>query len=104
MHLLGATHVKFGTTTAASFTVTNATTIKAVTKAHAAGKVKVFATTPGGTATRTGFTFVAPAPTVTTLTPASGSTTGGTTVTITGTHLRAATRSSSAQQQRPAIP
>ncbi len=86
-HLLGATHVKFGTTTAASFTVTNATTIKAVTKAHAAGKVKVFVTTSGGTANKTGFTFITPAPAITSLTPTSGSTTGGTTVTISGTHL-----------------
>ncbi|MGO9457588.1 MAG: carboxypeptidase regulatory-like domain-containing protein [Acidimicrobiales bacterium] len=92
MHLLGATHVKFGTTTAASFTVTNATTIKAVTKAHAAGKVKVFVTAPGGTATRTGFTFVTPAPAITSLTPTSGSTTGGTSVTITGTHLLGASK------------
>ena len=50
-NLNGATSVKFGTTTAASYTVTGTTKIIAKTKAHAAGTVKISVTTPGGTAT-----------------------------------------------------
>ena len=37
----GATSVKFGTTAATPYTVTSATKIKAVTKAHAAATVKI---------------------------------------------------------------
>jgi hypothetical protein len=85
---IGATAVKFGTTTAASFTVTGPTTIKAVTRTHAAGTVKISVTTAGGTGTSTGeFTFVPPPPTVTSFTPTTGTTSGGTTVTITGTNF-----------------
>ena len=62
-----------------------ATTITAVTAAHAAGTVAVSVTTGYGTGTSaTDFSFVAP-PTVTAFTPTTGSTNGGTTVTITGT-------------------
>ena len=42
----GATAVKFGATTATSYTVTTPRTIKAVTKAHAAGTVTITVTTP----------------------------------------------------------
>ena len=93
-NLTGATAVMFGTTTAASYTVTSATSVKAVTKAHAAGKVSVSVTTPGGVATdATAFTFTAvtPTPTISSLTPTSGPATGGTSVTITGTNLTGAT-------------
>ena len=89
----GATAVKFGTTSATTFTVTSTTKIVAKTKAHAAGTVKVKVSTPGGTGTSTGnYTFaVPPAPTITSITPTTGSTSGGTTVTIVGTHLYGAT-------------
>ena len=77
-NLTGATSVKFGTTPAASYTVTSATKIKAMTKAHAAGTVKISVTTAGGTATSAAnFTFVAHAPTITSFTPTSGSTSAG---------------------------
>ena len=60
----GASSVKFGSTTAASYSVT-ATTITAVTAAHAAGTVAVSVTTGYGTGTSASdFSFVAP-PTVT---------------------------------------
>ena len=63
--LTGATGVSFGGTPAASFSVVNASTVTAVSPAHAAGLVDVAVTTPGGT-TPTGagskFTFVVPAP------------------------------------------
>ncbi len=84
--LYGATAVKFGTTTAKSFTVTSPTTIKAVTKTHAPGTVIVRVTTAGGTATAgSDFKFVAPVPTITSFAPTTGPTSGTTTVTITGT-------------------
>ena len=91
-NLYGATSVKFGTTTAKTYTVTSPTTIKAVTKPHVAGTVKVKITTAGGTVTSTGnYKFVAHTPTVTSFTPATGTTSGTTTVTITGTNLYGAT-------------
>ncbi len=90
-HFTGATSVKFGTTATASFSVTNATHITAKTKAHAAGTVLINVTTPGGTATSTtDYTFVV-GPTVTSFTPTSGPSSGGTTVVITGTHFTGAT-------------
>ena len=63
--LTGATAVKFGTTSAASFSVVSTDEIRAVTKAHAAGTVTVTVIAPDGTATKaTAFTFVAPPPIV----------------------------------------
>jgi len=52
----GATTVTFGGTAAASYTVVSATTITAVLGSGATGSVSV--TTPGGTATKTGFTYI----------------------------------------------
>ena len=87
----GATSVKFGTTAAASYTVTSSTKIKAVTKPHAAGTVKISIKTVDGTGTSSGnFTFVAP-PAITSFTPTSGTSSGGTTVTVTGTNFTGAT-------------
>lgn len=54
----GATAVSFGGTAATSFSVTNATTITAVVGTGATGDVKV--TTPGGSATKSGFTLTQP--------------------------------------------
>ena len=82
----------FDGTAATSFTVNSATSITAITPAHAAGAVNVQVTTPGGTGTGVAlFTYVMPAPTVTTVSPATGPTTGGTSVTITGTNFTGAT-------------
>jgi IPT/TIG domain len=70
--------------------VVNATTISAVTPAHAAGVVDVAVTTPGGTGTGSGlYTYVA-SPTVTSIAPTSGPTQGGTSVTITDAHFTGA--------------
>jgi hypothetical protein len=70
--------------------VVSATSITAVTGAHAAGPVDVAVTTAGGTATSTGsFTYVVPAPTITAVSPTSGPIAGGTPVTITGSAFMA---------------
>ncbi|MGC2182388.1 MAG: IPT/TIG domain-containing protein, partial [Terriglobales bacterium] len=86
--LSGAT-VSVGGTTATGVTVVNSTTITATTAAHAAGAVSVVVTnTDGKSGTlTTGYTYVVinPAPTVTSISPASGTTAGGTAVSITGT-------------------
>ena len=86
--LSGAT-VSVGGTTATGVTVVNSTTITATTAAHAAGAVSVVVTnTDGKSGTlTTGYTYVVinPAPTVTSISPPSGTTAGGTAVSITGT-------------------
>src|SRR5581483_346750 len=67
------------------------TSITATTPAHAAGAVDVAVTTPGGTGTGTSaYTYVA-VPTVSSVSPNSGPTGGGTSVTITGTNFTGAT-------------
>jgi hypothetical protein len=69
--------------------VVNATTITATTAAHAAGAVDVTVTnadTQNGTKTGA-FTYLAPAPTVGSVAPLSGSIGGGTAITITGNNF-----------------
>jgi IPT/TIG domain/Dockerin type I domain len=89
-NLSGATSVTFGGT-AGAITANTATSITVTTPAHAAGAVDVVVTTAGGSATSTGgYTFVA-APTITNINPTSGTTAGGTALTITGTNLSGAT-------------
>ena len=90
----GATSVSFGGTAAASYTVNSATSITVTSPAHAAGLVDITVATPNGTSgtsTADQFTFV-PAPAITSLTPAFGTTAGGTVVTLTGTNLGSATQ------------
>ncbi|NGO44057.1 IPT/TIG domain-containing protein [Streptomyces ureilyticus] len=88
--LSGATGVLFGGVAAASFTVDSSTQITAVSPAHAAGPVNVTVTTPGGTSNALAFTYVA-APSITGLSPNQGSSSGGTSVTLTGTDFSGAT-------------
>jgi hypothetical protein len=91
-NLTGATAVTIGGTAATSVTIVNAATITAVTPAHTAGTVDVAVTTAGGTGTGSGlYTYVTPAPTVTSVAPTIGTILGGTPVTITGTNLTGAT-------------
>jgi PKD repeat protein len=87
---IGATVVTFGGIAATPFTVNSATQITATTPAHTtAGPVDVIVTTPGGTSATSaadGYTYTAPiVPAVTGIVPTSGTTAGGTSVTITGT-------------------
>ena len=82
----GAT-VTFGGTAATGVTVVNSTTITATTPAHAAGAVTVAVTVNAQTGSLSnGFTYIV-APTVTSVSPNSGTTAGGTAVTITGTNF-----------------
>ena len=79
----GAT-VTFGAAAATNVVVVNATTITATTPAGSAGAVAVTVTANGRSGSLTnGFTYVVP-PTVTGVSPSSGSTAGGTAVSITG--------------------
>jgi len=91
-NFVGATAVTFGATAATGFTVVSATQITATAPAGT-GTVDVRVTTSGGTSA-TGaadqFTYVA-APTVSSISPASGPATGGTSVTISGTNFTGTT-------------
>ena len=94
-NLTGVSAVSFGGTAAASFTPVSATQVNATSPAGAAGVVDITVTTPGGTSATSAadqFTFVVPppAPTITSVVPAIGSTVGGQAVVITGTNLTGA--------------
>ncbi len=90
-NLTGATSVTIGGASATGVSVVNSTTITATTPAGTAGARDVAVTTVGGTGTGTGiFTYIA-APTVTGISPSSGPTTGGDSVTITGTSFTGTT-------------
>ncbi|MBM7077169.1 IPT/TIG domain-containing protein [Micromonospora humida] len=85
-----ATGVTFDGVPGTGFTVNPAgTTITVVTPPNTAGPADVRLVFPAGTATAPVFTYVAP--TITSIVPGAGPTTGGTTVTITGTGLTGAT-------------
>ena len=85
-NLSGATAVSFGSNPAQSFHVDSSTQITAVVDGGGTGVVKVV--TPGGTATKDGFTFFLP-PTLTEFFPTSAG--NGATVIITGVNLSGAT-------------
>jgi len=85
-NLNGTSAVSFGGVAAASFTINSATSITAILAAGASGNISV--TTPGGTTTLPGFSFI-PAPTIASFTPTTAGT--GATITITGTNLTGAT-------------
>ncbi|WP_456791499.1 IPT/TIG domain-containing protein [Bradyrhizobium sp. USDA 4506] len=88
-NLANASAVTFGTS-AARITANSATSLT-VTSPAGSGVVDVTVTTPGGTVSPGRFTYApAPTATVTSLSPASGPASGGTSVTITGTGLTGA--------------
>src|SRR5207244_3709415 len=88
--IIGAT-VSFGATAATGVVVNSATSITAVSPATVTpGQVDVRVTTSGGTSAIVAgdhFTYTAVAPAVTAVSPNTGPTTGGTSVTITGTNF-----------------
>ncbi|MFK4184523.1 beta strand repeat-containing protein [Streptomyces sparsogenes] len=88
----GATQVRFGTALS-SFTVVSGTQINA-TVPTGSGTVQITVTTPNGTSTQNvTFTYATvTAPTLTSLNPTSGPTSGGNAVVITGTGFTGATQ------------
>jgi hypothetical protein len=93
---IGASAVDFGTTSATSFTVNSGSSITAVSP-PGAGTVDVTVTGPGGqsaTSPKDRFQYIAPSssqpPSVTSVAPAEGPSTGATAVTITGSNLTGA--------------
>ena len=81
--LVGATGVRFGSTSATSFRVTSPTTIAAVSPGRPVGPVNITVTTAGGSATLDDAYAFVPPPTLTSVAPGSGPTNGAT-VTLTG--------------------
>ncbi len=94
-YFTGTTAVLFGGVPAASFTVNSATSITAFSPSQAAGVVDVTVTTTAATSATSSsdhFTYTAAsAPSVSALTPTSGSAAGGDVVVITGSHFLGAT-------------
>lgn len=90
--MTGSTAVRFGSTNATSFTVNSATQITAMSPPHAAGAAAVTIIHPTGNSNSVTFTYVvAQVPVVTGVAPGSGPTSGGTSVTLTGTGFTGAT-------------
>ncbi|MEE1771271.1 IPT/TIG domain-containing protein [Streptomyces sp. JV185] len=81
-----ATGVSFGANTVTPTVLSDSQLSAVVPAGAAAGPVGVSVTTAGGTNNGLSYTYI-DAPTVTTVTPTSGPTSGGTAVTITGTNL-----------------
>jgi plastocyanin len=82
--------VKFGGTAATNVNVGNSTTITATTPAHAAGAVDVVVTNSDGqsSALAGGFTYSLPQPSIASITPDNGPTSGDTLLTIRGTNFQ----------------
>ncbi|MFE5163679.1 IPT/TIG domain-containing protein, partial [Streptomyces sp. NPDC056697] len=89
----GATAVRFGPNLATNVVIVSSTQITARTPAGS-GAVQVTVTGPTGTSTQNVFFLYATvaAPVLTALSPSSGPTGGGNTVTLTGTNLAGATQ------------
>jgi hypothetical protein len=91
-NLLTATSVNFGSNTATPTIISDSLLSVVVPASGFPGNVSVGVTTAGGTAIAPGgYTYV-DAPTINSLAPTSGSTLGGTTVTISGTSLSSASQ------------
>ena len=86
----GAT-VSFGGSAASNVAVVGGSSLTATTPAHSAGAVSVVVTNPDGQSGSlgNGFTYLAPAPTLSTVSPSVGLTTGGTSVTLSGANFAA---------------
>ncbi|WP_213816881.1 S-layer family protein [Glaciihabitans sp. dw_435] len=87
----GATGVTFDGTPGTNFTVVNDTTITVTSPAHDRGPVDVIVVDPAGNSTAIPFGYVGVASDAASIAPTSGSTAGGTVVTITGEGFLSAT-------------
>ena len=89
----GATAVDFGGTPAASFSIESDGIINAITPRGTPGPAAITVTNPKGTGNNplVSFTYLPYPPTVSSVSPASGVSVGGTTVTIAGTNFTGAT-------------
>jgi len=86
INFTGTTSVSFGGVNATSFEINADTSITAIVGPGSSGNVSI--TTPSGTATLAGFTFIPP-PTISSFSPTTAGT--GATVTITGTNFTGVT-------------
>ncbi len=88
--------VNFGSAAAASVSFVSSTQLRATTRPSTAGTVTVEVINPDGKKdTHNGFTFKSPrppAPSITSISPTSGSTAGGTVVTINGANFQSGAR------------
>ncbi|HTM89353.1 MAG TPA: IPT/TIG domain-containing protein [Terriglobales bacterium] len=93
-NFLSGAGVSFGGTAASNVTVVNSTSITATTPAHAAGTVNLVVTnTDGQSGTLTnGFNYASTAPAINSISPASGTANGGTSVTLSGSNFNAGAR------------
>src|SRR5262249_30714609 len=93
-NLSGAYNILFGDVFVSAFTINSAEQLTVTPPPHAAGTIDVVVqTTAGATATSSASRFeftLASTPTITGLSPSSGSTAGGTSVVITGTGFTSA--------------
>jgi hypothetical protein len=89
-NLSGASQVRFGTTAAVSFTVVSATKINAVAPVGS-GTVQVTVITPGGVSNGVPYAYTPVPVVVTSVAPSQGPTSGGNTVTLTGSGFTGAT-------------
>jgi hypothetical protein len=91
----GATGVTFGGAAATAYTIYSDTSLSATAPAGSAGTVDVKVTTNNGTSSAVAadqFTYLStPAPSITSLSPNTGTSAGGTSVSITGTNFTGAT-------------
>ncbi|MDR3502850.1 MAG: IPT/TIG domain-containing protein, partial [Legionella sp.] len=86
-NLNAITSVSFGGVPASSFVVNSSTSITAVTPAYSGGALAVNVLVSDGTSNATlvnGFTYQLGTPSISTISPNQGSTSGGTTITVTG--------------------
>jgi hypothetical protein len=87
-NLTGTTGVTFGGVAGTGLANINSTTVQVTTPAGTAGSVPVILDNPNGNVTAAiAYTYVGNPPTIISYTPTSGTTAGGTLVTITGTNL-----------------
>jgi len=89
----GVTQVNFGGTLTGAFNI-GATSLQVLAPAHGAGVVDLSVTTPNGTSANTAadnYTYTVAGPNITSVSPTTGSTGGGTIVTINGNGFTGAT-------------